>query len=111
MGAESSSLHAGASESRRVSAVSHGSIMNHALDGSGLRRVRVHAAGLGEDLGCGGDGLPSGQALNNALGILDRVNMPVVILDHLRGRTHLLRQKIDVDPTAGSWHRCAGNCT
>jgi hypothetical protein len=44
----------------------------------GCLGLRVHAASLGSYLRRGSDRLPSGQALKNALGILHRVNMPVV---------------------------------
>jgi hypothetical protein len=37
----------------------------------GLRRIRVHASCFAYDLRPSGDGLPSGQSLKNARGILD----------------------------------------
>jgi hypothetical protein len=36
--------------------------------------------------------------LENALGILDRVHVAVVIFDHLDGRTHLLGEEIHINP-------------
>jgi hypothetical protein len=50
-----------------------------------LCRSRVHASGFGDN-GRGSDRLPSGQALENALGILDGIDVAVVILDHLHRR-------------------------
>src|SRR5262249_51746723 len=64
--------------------------------GAGLRRTRVHAAGLRGDLGRGSDRLPSGHALENALGILDRIDVAVALLDHLHRRAHLLGQEVHV---------------
>lgn len=48
-----------------------------ALDFAALSfAVRVHAASLGSDLRRGNNRLPSGQALENALGILDQAHEP-----------------------------------
>jgi hypothetical protein len=58
----------------------------------------MHAAGLCWDLGRGSNGLPSGHALENALGIVDRIDMAVMLLDHLHRRAHLLGQEIDIHP-------------
>src|ERR1700722_14575973 len=53
------------------------------LCGFVLRRFRVHAASLGNDLRRDRNRLPSLQSLENALGILDRSDVAVVLLDHL----------------------------
>jgi hypothetical protein len=38
--------------------------------------------------------LPSRHALQHSVGMLDGVHMPIVLLDHVGGSTHLLRKKI-----------------
>jgi hypothetical protein len=50
---------------------------------------------LGKERG-GRNRFPSGHPLQNALGILDGVHMPVVIFDHLNRRSHLLRKNINI---------------
>ena len=46
----------------------------------------------------GGDRFPTGETLENAIRILDRGHVAIVILDHLDRGAHLLREKIDVNP-------------
>jgi len=40
--------------------------------------------------------LPSRHALQHAVGVLDRIHMPVVLLNHMDGSFHLLGKKIHV---------------
>jgi hypothetical protein len=45
----------------------------------------------------GSNRLPSGKALENALGILDRVDVAVMFFNHLNRGAHLLREPVNVD--------------
>src|ERR1700724_458901 len=72
------------------------------LCGFVLRRFRVHAASLGNDLRRGRNRPPSRQPLKNALGILDRGDVTVVLLDHLYRRAHLISEEIHIDPLGES---------
>ena len=62
-----------------------------------LDRLRRLGVGFGQCLGgVGHNGVPSLHAHQHAVGVLDGVHMAVMLLDHLNGRAHLLREEIHV---------------